>query len=135
MLFRSKQYFFSYNIYGFAINRIYKKNYNMYIAVFRWGSRSSRSHFSNVKTKAVASDSRKKTRCAMSSITASFVAAKKSFRDVLLDLIGINFRICGISINPGHPDDIFDIGYVSFERSSEAAICRGAAGGASVAIM
>ena len=28
---------FSYNIYGFAINRIYKKNYNMYISVFRWG--------------------------------------------------------------------------------------------------
>ena len=27
--------FFSYNIYGFAINRVYKKLYNMYISVFR----------------------------------------------------------------------------------------------------
>ena len=50
----------SYNIYGFAINRIYKKKlYYMYISAFRWGSRLSRNYFSNVKTKAVTSDSRK----------------------------------------------------------------------------
>ena len=49
----------SYNIYDFSINRIYKKLYNMYISVFRWGSRSSWNYFSNVKTKAIACDSRK----------------------------------------------------------------------------
>ena len=38
----------------------------------------------------------------MPSIAASFVAAKEIFRDALLDLVGINFRICGISIDPGH---------------------------------
>ena len=59
-----------------------------------------------MKTKAVASDRRKK-KCAMPSIAASFVAAKEVFRDDLLDLIGTNFRICGISINPGHPGDVF----------------------------
>ena len=71
----------------------------------------------------------------MPSIAASFVAAKEVFRDVLLDLIGINFSICGISIDPGHPGDVFDVGYVPFERSPEAAISRGATGGASVAIV
>ena len=50
-----------YNIYGFTINRIYKKNFNMYISFFLVRSRSLRNYFSNVKTKAVASDSRKKT--------------------------------------------------------------------------
>ena len=35
----------------------------MYISVFRWGSRSLRNYFSNVRTIAVASDSRKKTMC------------------------------------------------------------------------
>ena len=70
---------FSHYIYGFAIYRIYKKLYNMYISVCRWGSRSSRNYFSNVKTKAVASDSRKKKQCAMPSMVAAFVAAKRSF--------------------------------------------------------
>ena len=50
---------FSYHIYGFAINRIYKKIQYVYLG-FSVGSRSSRNYFSNVKTKAVASDSRKK---------------------------------------------------------------------------
>ena len=36
-----------------------QKLYNMYISVSRWRSRSSRNYFLNVKTKAVASDSRK----------------------------------------------------------------------------
>ena len=53
----------------------------------------------------------------------------------MLDFIGINFRICGISIDPGHPSDVFDVGYVPFERSPEAAISRGAAAKASVAIV
>ena len=39
-----------------------KKLYNMYISVFRWCSRLSRNYFSNVKTKAVMSDSRKENR-------------------------------------------------------------------------
>ena len=54
-----KQNIFCYDIYGCTINRIYKKTYNMYISVFLWGSRWARNYFSNVKTKAVASDSRK----------------------------------------------------------------------------
>ena len=53
----------------------------------------------------------------------------------MLDFVGINFRICGISIDPGHPGDVFDVGYVPFERSPEAARSRGAAAGASVAIV
>ena len=57
----------------------------------------------------------------MPSIAASFVAAKRVFLDVLLDLVGIHFRICGISIDPGHPGDVIDVGYVPFERSPEAA--------------
>ena len=71
----------------------------------------------------------------MPSIAASFVAAKEVFRDVLLDLVGIHFRICRILIDPGHPGDVFDVGYVPFERSSEATISRGAAAGALVAIV
>ena len=36
----------------------------------------------------------------MPSIAPSFVAAKEVCRDIFLDLVGINFRICGI--DPGH---------------------------------
>ena len=71
----------------------------------------------------------------MPSIAAAFVAGKEVFRDVLLDFVGMNFRICRISIDPGHPGDVFDVGYVPFERSPEAARSRGAATGASVAIV
>ena len=53
----------------------------------------------------------------------------------MLDLVGINFRICRISIDRGYPGDVFDVGYVPFERSPEAAISRGAATGALVAIV
>ena len=74
------------------------------------GVRSSRSYLSNARTKAVASDRTKKKQCAMPSIAASFVRAKRNFQDVLLDLEGINFRIFGISIDPGHPSDVFDVG-------------------------
>ena len=69
-----KNNFFSYNIYGFAINRIYKKNST--ISAFRWESRSSRIYFLNVDTKAVASDSKKVNGAP---IAASFVAAKRSY--------------------------------------------------------
>ena len=106
----------------------------MNISLFRLESRSSRNYFSNVRTKAVSSDSRKKKQCAMPSIAASFVAAKV-FRDILLDLVGVHFCICGISIDPGHPGDVFDVGYMPFERSPEAAISRGAAAGALVVIV
>ena len=51
-------------------------------------------------------------------IATSIVAAK---RDVLRDLVCINVRICGISIDPGHPSNVSDVGYVPFERSPEAA--------------
>ena len=54
-------------------------------------------------------------------------SSKKKFFEMLLDLVGINFRICGISIDPGHPGDVFDVGNVPFERSPEAAISCGAA--------
>ena len=53
----------------------------------------------------------------------------------MLDLVGINFRICGISIDPGHPGDVVDVGNMLFERSPEAAISCEAASGASVAIV
>ena len=76
-----------------------------------------------------------KKQCTMSSIAASFVAAKYFVQDVLPDLVGINFRICGILIDPGHPGDVCDVGYVLFEPSSKAAINRGAAAGALVAIV
>ena len=59
----------------------------------------------------------------------------KFFWDVLLDLVGINFRICGISIVPGHRGDVFDVGNVLLERSPEAAISREVAAGALVAIV
>ena len=62
-----------------------------------------------------------KKKCAMPSIAAAFIAGKRSFSRRLLDFVGINFRICGISIDPGHPGDVFDVGYVLFERSPEAA--------------
>ena len=120
-----KEIVFSYDIYGFAINRIYKQLYNMYISVFRWGSRSSRNYFSNVRTKAVASDSRKKL-CAMPSIAASFVAAKRSFSRRFACFRRHKFWFLRkiISIDPGHPGDAFYGGYVPFERSPEATISR-----------
>ena len=71
----------------------------------------------------------------MPSIAASFVAAKEVFRDALLDLVGINLRICGISIDPDNRRRFFDVDNVPFERSPEAAISRVAAAGASVAIV
>ena len=37
-------------------------------------------------------------------------------------------------IDPGHSGDVFDVDYVPFVRSAEAAISRGAAAGALVAI-
>ena len=53
----------------------------------------------------------------------------------MLDLVGINLCICGISIDPVIADDVFDVGNVPFERSPEAALSREAAAGASVAIV
>ena len=71
-----------------------KKLYNMYISVFRWGRGRREIIFRMWKQKS--------KRCAMPSIVASYVAAKRNFRDALLDLVGINLRICGISIDPGN---------------------------------
>ena len=93
----------------------------MYISVFRWKSGSSRNYFSNEKTKAVASDSRKKTM--RNAINRGSVRSwkKKFFWNVLLDFVGIHFSVCGILIDPGHLGDVFDIGYVPFEWFPEAA--------------
>ena len=56
------------------------------------------------------------------------ITAKRCFREVLLDLVGINFRNCGTSIDPGHrwvdAGYIFDVNNVPFERSPEAAVSR-----------
>ena len=72
-----------------------------------------RNYFSNVKTKAVASDSREKT--VRNAVNRGGVRSrKKKFRVVLLDFVGINFHICGILVDPGHPGDVFDVGYVPF---------------------
>ena len=54
-------FFYSYDIYSFAINRIYKKKLQYVYLGFSVGSRSSRNYFSNVRIKTVASDSKKKT--------------------------------------------------------------------------
>ena len=59
----------------------------------------------------------------------------RQLRDGLLDLVGINFRICGLSIETGHPGDVSDVGYVPFEGSPEAAISGGAAARELVAIV
>ena len=71
---------FSYAIYGFAINRIYKTTFNMYIGfggfLFFVGENKS--------------DSRKITVC--NGIMAVFSQQKDVFREVSLDLVGINFR-------------------------------------------
>ena len=73
-----KQIFFSYNNYGFAINRIYKKTLQyVYLGFSLWVKVVEKSFF-ECETKAVASDSRKK-RCAIPLIAVSFVAAKISF--------------------------------------------------------
>ena len=55
---------------------------------------------------------------------------KDAFRDALLDLVFADFRL--ILFIAG---DVFDVGNVLFERSPKAAISRGAAAGASVAIV
>ena len=53
----------------------------------------------------------------------------------MLDLVGINLRILEFRSILVIADDVFDVSNVPFERSPEAAISRGAAAGASVAIV
>ena len=72
----------------------------MYISVFQW--RSSRNYFSNVKTKAVTSDSRKVNCAQCRQSRRRSWQQKEVFLDTLLDLVSINLRICAISIDPGH---------------------------------
>ena len=50
-----------------------------------------------MRTKAVASDSRKKT--VRNGIVVASEQQKDVFREVLLDLVGINFGNCGILID------------------------------------
>ena len=71
-----KKLFFSYDIYGFAINRIYKKDYIMYISVFQSESRSSRNYFS---LRVIAGKKTVRNAVNHGIIAASFVAAKKCF--------------------------------------------------------
>ena len=49
---------------------------------------------------------------------------KEVFLDALLDLVGINLHICGISIDLVIASDVFHFGNVPFELSPEAAISR-----------
>ena len=67
-----------------------------------------------MRTKAVASDIMKKKTVRNAIITAANKQQKDVFREVLLNLIGINFRNYGISIDPGHrradASDDFDVG-------------------------
>ena len=49
------------------------------------------------------------------------LAEKYVCREVLLDLVGINFRNYGISIDPVIAGDVSDVGYVPFEQPPEAA--------------
>ena len=95
-------------------------------------------YYSNVKAKAVTSDSRKVNGAQCRQSWRCSLQQNEVFRDALLDLVGINLRICGISIDPDHRRRcfvFFYVGNVPFERSPEAAISRGAAAGASVAIV
>ena len=96
-----KQNIFCYDIYGCTINRMYKKTYNMYISVFPWGSRWARNYFRMWKQKPLRVIAGKLT--VRNAVNRGIVhSSKKKFRDALLDLVGINLRICGISIDPGH---------------------------------
>ena len=65
----------------------------------------------------------------MPSIAALFIA------DVLLNLVGIDFVFAEFRSILVIAGDVFDVGNLPFERSPEAAISRGAAAGASVAIV
>ena len=82
------------------------------------------------------SDSRKKTVC-NAIIIAATQQQKDLFREVLLDLVGIIFRNCGTSIDPGlrRAGDVFDVGNVPFEQYPSATVSRSVAAGALVAIL
>ena len=90
-----------------------------------------------MRIKPVASDSRKNS--AQCNYNSSMLTAKRCFQEVLLDLVSINFRNCGTSIDPGNrlvdTGDVFDVSNVPFQQSSEAAVSCGAAAGALVAIL
>ena len=62
-------------------------------------------------------------------------SSKKVFRYVLLDLVGIHFRICGISIDPGHPGDVLTSATRHLSDLRNPPTSHGAAAGASVAIV
>ena len=68
----------------------------MYISVFR----SSNKYFLYMRTKAFASDSRTKKTVCNGIIMAASEQQRDVFREVFLDLVGINFGNCGISIDP-----------------------------------
>ena len=124
-----KKNWFSYDIYGFGINRIYKKTLQYVYLGFLVRVKVVEKLFFIGENKAVASESRKKkTVCNGGGV----VAAKRSFWDVLLDLVGIYFHIFEFR---SILSDVLDVGNVLFERSPETAISRGAAAGALVAIL
>ena len=115
-----KSIFFSYDIYGFTLNRIYKKTLRYVYLGFSVGIKVVKKLFFVGEKKAVASDSRKKTVC-NAIIVAASLQQKDVVREVLLDLVGINFRNCRTTIDPGHhradTGDVFDVGNVPFEQS------------------
>ena len=53
----------------------------------------------------------------------------------MLDIVGINCVFAEFRSILVIADDVFDVGNVPFERSPEAAISRGVAAGASIAIV
>ena len=68
-----------------------------------------------MRTKAVATVGRKTVRNGI--IMSVSLQQKDVFREVLLDLVGINFGNCGISIDSDHAGDVFDVGFVLFEQN------------------
>ena len=106
-----------------------KKLFNMYISVLRWRSRPPRNYFSEVRTKAIVSGSRKK-HCAIAFMMATSEQQEDVFQEALHELIGVNCELlcdnCGISIEPGIAGDVIDISNVASERSLEADVNCGA---------
>ena len=74
-----KKNFFSYNIYGFAINRIYKKTLQYVYLSFSVGVKVVEKLFFKCVNKSRCQWLQEKKQCAMPSIAAAFVAAKRSF--------------------------------------------------------
>ena len=106
----------------------------MYILVFRWGQGRREIICWMWKQKPLPVIAGKKLRNAVNrAIVRS--SKKEVFWDILLDLVCINFRICGISINPGHPSDVLTLVTCRLSDLRKPPTSRGAAAGVSVTIV